>query len=449
MASIRFLPYPKFQAFDNNGAPLSGGKVNVYAAGTSTRITTWADSEKSGTNTNPVILNARGEADIWFDVPAKIVLTDADDVQIWSEDNISPLNAQTVTGRFNLVENGSFELDGDGDGEPDSWTISLFNSGTSTVEIDTSNIVDGTNSLKFVSQGDGGGTATSNRFEVPDGADIGVSFYIRSTVADVRNIVRVQYYDKNGASTSSTTLYDDSSTNPTSFTLKAFGTAVPAGSTQAELILIGCDSSDPTSGTTYYDFAQVTNQGYIFSGTPGEVTASAAELNVLDGVTATTTELNRLDVDNVDYIGSYFTKKSSDQTLTNTTTLTDATDMELDLPVGIFKLSISANSVGGVGSDGIEVQLDDGTATVAGTISNGIFLSDEDGANQIVTSYQWGGTVSVTLTTGGTWEIGLHWEMHIHVTSAGTIKMQFAQNSSSGDTCTLLKDSTMVAHKIN
>lgn len=302
MADIRFLSYPKFQAFDDNGAPLSGGEVEIFAAGTSTQITTWKDANKSAANTNPVSLNARGEADIWFDQSAKIILRDSSGTQIWSKDDISPLNAQTVTGKYNLVENGSFELDGDGDGDPDNWTISLFNSSTSTVEIDTSEVVDGVNSLKFVSQGDGGGTATSTRFSVPNGANIGVTFFIKSTKADVRNIVKVKYYDKNGSNTNTTTLYDDSSTNPTSWTQKVFTDTVPGSSTQAELILIGCDSSDSTSGTTYYDLAQVLSQSYVFTGSPGEVTADASDINNIDGLsvdlsglTATATELNNLD----------------------------------------------------------------------------------------------------------------------------------------------------------
>jgi len=39
----------------------------------------------------------------------------------------------------------------------------------------------------------------------------------------------------------------------------------------------------------------LTDSGFFFSGTGGEVTATAAELNTLDGITATTGELNTLD----------------------------------------------------------------------------------------------------------------------------------------------------------
>ena len=45
------ISYPKFQAFDSNGDPLSGGKVYTYQPGTSTPMTTYSDyglSRRSG-----------------------------------------------------------------------------------------------------------------------------------------------------------------------------------------------------------------------------------------------------------------------------------------------------------------------------------------------------------------------------------------------------------------
>lgn len=50
---------------DNNGNPLAGGSVFFYIPGTSTFKSTYQDSAQSILNTNPVILNARGEAIIW------------------------------------------------------------------------------------------------------------------------------------------------------------------------------------------------------------------------------------------------------------------------------------------------------------------------------------------------------------------------------------------------
>lgn len=80
----------KQQYFDDNGGPLSGGKLWTYAAGTTTPLATYSDAAGTTPNTNPVVLNARGEATIfWSSAPYKVVLTDASDVTIWTQDNIS------------------------------------------------------------------------------------------------------------------------------------------------------------------------------------------------------------------------------------------------------------------------------------------------------------------------------------------------------------------------
>jgi hypothetical protein len=83
-------PPPKTQFLDASGAPLVGGKVYTYAAGTTTLAATYTTSTGNVPNTNPVILNARGEADIWYDngVSYKVVLRDSADATIWTVDNI-------------------------------------------------------------------------------------------------------------------------------------------------------------------------------------------------------------------------------------------------------------------------------------------------------------------------------------------------------------------------
>lgn len=83
-------PPPKAQFFDANGEPLVGGKVFTYAAGTTTPLATYTSSDGGTPNANPVILDARGEADIWYapGVSYKVVLKSATDVTIWTVDNI-------------------------------------------------------------------------------------------------------------------------------------------------------------------------------------------------------------------------------------------------------------------------------------------------------------------------------------------------------------------------
>jgi microcystin-dependent protein len=61
------LPLAKTQFLDENGKPLSSGKVYFYNPGTTTAKTTWQDINKSVANANPVVLDAGGRALIWGD----------------------------------------------------------------------------------------------------------------------------------------------------------------------------------------------------------------------------------------------------------------------------------------------------------------------------------------------------------------------------------------------
>ena len=80
---------PKLQFFDANGAPLANGLLYTYAAGTTTPQATYTDSTGVSANTNPVILDSRGEASVWLDTPLyKMALYDSTNVLIWTVDNI-------------------------------------------------------------------------------------------------------------------------------------------------------------------------------------------------------------------------------------------------------------------------------------------------------------------------------------------------------------------------
>ena len=84
------IPTPVMQFLDADGNPLVGGKVYTYAAGTSTPLATYTDYGGATPNANPVILNSRGEASIWFGSASyKMVLNTAADVLIWTADNIT------------------------------------------------------------------------------------------------------------------------------------------------------------------------------------------------------------------------------------------------------------------------------------------------------------------------------------------------------------------------
>jgi hypothetical protein len=90
MPSAALSPAPKLQFFDTAGNPLTGGKVYTYAAGTTTPLATYVDAGGVTTNTNPIILDVRGEANIWLNSAAyKFVLKNAADTLIWTVDNIT------------------------------------------------------------------------------------------------------------------------------------------------------------------------------------------------------------------------------------------------------------------------------------------------------------------------------------------------------------------------
>ena len=90
MASLS--PTPKLQFFDNSGNPLVGGKLYTYLAGTLTPSATFTDSTGTAYNSNPVILDSRGEASVWLGsgVVYKFALQDAGGVPIYTVDNVSP-----------------------------------------------------------------------------------------------------------------------------------------------------------------------------------------------------------------------------------------------------------------------------------------------------------------------------------------------------------------------
>lgn len=83
-------PIPKTQFLDAAGAPLAGGFVYTYQAGTTTPQATYTDVTGSTLNSNPVVLDARGEANIWLgEATYKMTLCNAQNVEIWTVDYIS------------------------------------------------------------------------------------------------------------------------------------------------------------------------------------------------------------------------------------------------------------------------------------------------------------------------------------------------------------------------
>lgn len=96
-----------FRGFDNNGNPLANGLLNTYAAGTTTPQATYVDSTQVNQNANPVVLNARGECNLWLNPSLfyKFVLTDQFGNPIYSVDQV-PGSSGALSG--SIPANGIF-----------------------------------------------------------------------------------------------------------------------------------------------------------------------------------------------------------------------------------------------------------------------------------------------------------------------------------------------------
>jgi hypothetical protein len=89
------------QFFDNNGNPLSGGKLYSYAAGTTTPAATYISSLGVTAHTNPIVLDSGGRVpggEIWLTdgVIYKFVLETSTNVLIATYDNIVGINSNFV-----------------------------------------------------------------------------------------------------------------------------------------------------------------------------------------------------------------------------------------------------------------------------------------------------------------------------------------------------------------
>lgn len=105
--NISYLAGAGAQFFDRNGAPLSGGLLYTYNAGTTTPVSTYTSRSGAAFNTNPIVLDASGRtpAEIWLEggVLYKFVLKDSTFVQIGSYDNIPAVNDPTTTNNLITV----------------------------------------------------------------------------------------------------------------------------------------------------------------------------------------------------------------------------------------------------------------------------------------------------------------------------------------------------------
>ena len=141
-------PVPKLSFLDNNGRPAVGYKLFTYAAGTSTKIATYTDSSGMTPNTNPVVLDFRGEANVWIppNVSYKYVFaapndTDPPGAPIWTVNNVVSSQLITLYGGVDTGSTNAYILSftanfsAYADGIVIYWVPSNTNTGASTINV--------------------------------------------------------------------------------------------------------------------------------------------------------------------------------------------------------------------------------------------------------------------------------------------------------------------------
>lgn len=266
----------RFQAFDDNGRPLSGGTAKFFERGTTTPKSVYADANLTSPLGSEVTLDSAGRAAIFLNGDYKCRLENSAGVQVSAQDGINP-PVETETSGGNLIANGSFEEAGNEEAQASGWTLNAQSDGT--IERITSDSYDGRAAIKFTSDGSGGGLAdTVAFFGVSPGTRYVVSFALKCSVADIRNIVQVRYFDKDQSFLSNPTVYDEDEENPTSWEVREFMETPPANARFAKLRILGADQSDSTKGEAKFDSLSV-RPGALLSTTEGNVYAYGQKIS--------------------------------------------------------------------------------------------------------------------------------------------------------------------------
>lgn len=185
----------KFQAFDTaTGLPLVNGKIYTYSAGTLTPVASYPTIDdataQTNANTNPVILDSRGQATIILAGPTKVILKDSNDVELWTVDN---LDAAT-TG-----QQGSDVIDANG-----NYLLRYTTASLAVNYLDIANAASGNNpalsakgsgtniDLNLVPKGTGSITISSQKILTPATSSVGSILTLREGTSSGSNIVSLQ-----------------------------------------------------------------------------------------------------------------------------------------------------------------------------------------------------------------------------------------------------------------
>ncbi len=167
------------------------------------------------------------------------------------KDSLDYLNSQIGSLGSVDIPNGSFELDSDGDGVPDSWTWTAYPGGGKAL----SSGAHGANCFAIThpgGAGNGGGWIRSDYVPCSEWLPEVLSLQHWATAAGMKNIIDVHFYSASKTWLSSSRLYN-STNNPTSPTQLILGFTPPAGSRFYKIALVGGYTDTNVAGTAYFD----------------------------------------------------------------------------------------------------------------------------------------------------------------------------------------------------
>lgn len=158
-----------------------------------------------------------------------------------------------VAGDASGVPNGSFEIDSDSDGIPDSWSRSLYAGGSAAYE--TAAPAHGAKSYRFThpgGAGNGGGYLESDYMEVAAGNNYTMSFLLWASVSEMKNQVVVRYFSAAKAYLSESAVY--SSTANSLVVMRHFASFMPPSNARfIKLRLIGGFTDTNVAGSARFD----------------------------------------------------------------------------------------------------------------------------------------------------------------------------------------------------
>jgi len=188
--------YPKFQALNDDGSLCAGCQLHTYQNGTSTDKYTYSDSALTTPNTNPIVLDSRGEATVFCTGEYTFKLLDADGAIIWTQDDVTGFG----TDQNNIYYVDSTESDQGAAGSGRSLKDIIDSVGTSASATIVFSHSGSGNTTSYVVGTDE--TVPSNfRLVIEEGALLSPSSGVTLTIYSPENIEagpRQQIFDGNG-----------------------------------------------------------------------------------------------------------------------------------------------------------------------------------------------------------------------------------------------------------